>query len=94
MLVVQLWSRYWIVRCLLETGLLASVFYMLSSPAYDSIRPAFADEPLRAYRAAVHDTVKHIEDLADQGPVTAIAAQIERLRRQYIDNRLKLDLNR
>ncbi len=46
MAVTEIWSRYWFARCLIETGLLACLFYALSGPAFEAWRPAFADAPL------------------------------------------------
>lgn len=92
--VAQLWSRYWIARCLMETGLLACMFYVLSGPSFEHMRPAFADKPLRDYRMAVHEAAEDVMFAFDSGPVQVMTLRIERMRRQYIDDKLKLELPR
>ncbi|NBN63294.1 hypothetical protein GWI72_01475 [Microvirga tunisiensis] len=88
--VAQLWSRYWFARCLLETGLLACLFYALSGPAFDGLRPGFAEEPLRAYRVAVTEAARETASILDAGPARLAVMRVERLKRDYIDRNIKL----
>lgn len=92
--VAQLWSRYWVARCLMETGLLACVFYVLSGPSFEHMRPAFAEKPLREYRMAVHEAARDVMFAVDSGPVQVMTLRVEKLRRQYIDDNLRLELAR
>jgi hypothetical protein len=92
--VTEIWSRYWFARCLIETGLLACLFYALSGPAFEAWRPGFADAPLRAYREAVHQAADEAQYVLESGPARVVTLRIERMRREYIDNNLKLNLPR